>query len=135
MTVRVLHLAGSAVSDFLADLSRLYAQDCLLATADPARYEFSVAYVSPGGQWRFPAGLSRTAIHSAAPMPLADAVQHLAVRPPDVMVPQMFCLPGMTSYRALFDLLGVPYIGSPPGVMAAGASKPHAKAIVAAAGV
>jgi len=51
------------------------------------------------------------------------------------MVPQMFCLPGMTSYRALFDLLGVPYIGSPPGVMAAGASKPHAKAIVAAAGV
>ena len=62
MTTRVLHLAGSAVSDFLADLSRLYAQDCLEATADPARYEFHVAYVTPDGRWRFPSGLSREAI-------------------------------------------------------------------------
>ena len=135
MTLRVLHLAGSAVSDFLADLSRLYAQDCLEATADPARYEFHVAYVTPDRQWRFPAGLSREAIASAAPMPLADAIRHLAALDPDVMVPQMFCLPGMTSYRALFDVLGVPYVGSPPGVMALGADKAHAKAVVAAAGV
>jgi len=41
----------------------------------------------------------------------------------------------MTSYRALFDVLGVPYIGSPPGAMALGAHKAHAKAVVAAAGV
>ena len=30
----------------------------------------------------------------------------------------MFCLPGMTSYRALFDVLGIPYVGNPPEVMA-----------------
>jgi D-alanine-D-alanine ligase len=135
VTIRVLHLAGSAVSEFLADLSRLYAQDCLEATADAARYEFGVAYVTPDRQWRFPADLSREAIGAAAPMPLADAVRHLAALQPDVMVPQMFCLPGMTSYRALFDVLGVPYIGSPPGVMALGAYKAYAKAVVAAAGV
>lgn len=135
MTTRVLHLAGSAVSDFLADLSRLYAQDCLEATADPARYEFHVAYVSPDGRWRFPAGLSPAAIGAAAPMPLADAVARLTALAPDVMVPQMFCLPGMTSYRGLFDVLGIPYVGSPPGVMALGAYKAHAKAVVAAAGV
>ena len=35
MAIRVLHLVGSAVSDFLCDLSRLYAQDCLESTADP----------------------------------------------------------------------------------------------------
>ena len=34
------------------------------------------------------------------------------------MVPQMFCRPGMTSYRALFDVLGIPYLGNPPDVMA-----------------
>jgi D-alanine-D-alanine ligase len=135
VTVRVLHLAGSAVSDFLADLSRLYAQDCLEATADPARYEFHVAYVTPDGRWRFPSGLSRTAIAAAAPVPLADAVRHLTALAPDVMVPQMFCLPGMTSYRALFDVLGIPYVGSPANVMALGAYKAQAKAVVAAAGV
>ena len=30
----------------------------------------------------------------------------------------MFCLPGMTAYRALFDVLGIPYVGNPPDVMA-----------------
>jgi D-alanine-D-alanine ligase len=135
VALRVLHLAGSAVSEFLGDLSRLYAQDCLEATADAARYEFHIGYVTPDRQWRFPADLSREAIRSAAPMPLAGAVQHLTALNPDVMVPQMFCLPGMTSYRALFDVLGVPYVGNPPGVMALGANKAHAKAVVAAAGV
>jgi hypothetical protein len=50
-----------------------------------------------------------------------------------VMVPHMFCLPGMTSYRALFDVLGVPYAGSLPGTMALGARKAHARAVAAAA--
>jgi D-alanine-D-alanine ligase len=135
VTIRVLHLAGSAVSEFLADLSRLYAQDCLEATADPDRYEVHVAYVTPDRQWRLPAGLTPDAIRAAAPMPLADAIRQLAALELGVMVPHMFCLPGMTSYRALFDVLGVPYVGSPPGTMALGARKAHAKAVVAAAGV
>jgi D-alanine-D-alanine ligase len=135
VTVRVLHLAGSAVSDFLADLSRLYARDCLEATADPGRYEFHVAYVTPDGRWRFPAGLTAGAIRAAVPLPLPEAVSRLTALRPDVMVPHMFCLPGMTSYRALFDLLGIPYVGSPPAVMALGARKPYARAVVAAAGV
>ena len=51
------------------------------------------------------------------------------------MIPQMFCLPGMTAYRALFDVLGVPYVGNPPTVMATAADKAMTRAIVAAAGV
>ena len=51
------------------------------------------------------------------------------------MVPQMFCRPGMTSYRALFDVLGVPYVGNAAEVMAMGADKATARAVVAAAGV
>lgn len=135
MPLRVLHLVGSATSEFYADLSRLYAADCLRATADPDRYEFHIAYVSPDGRWRFPATLDRTALAAASPMSLAPAVEHLGRLAPDVVVPQMFCLPGMTSYRALVELLGLPYVGNPPAVMALAVHKARAKAVVAAAGV
>ncbi|HEY2240319.1 MAG TPA: hypothetical protein VGI21_16090 [Streptosporangiaceae bacterium] len=135
MTLRVLHLVGSPASDFLCDLSRLYAQDCLNATADPGRYEFHIAYVTPDQRWRFPVSLSRDAIADAPDCELADAVCGLTRLRPDVVVPQLFCRPGMTAYRALFDVLGLPYIGSGPDVMALGADKAKAKAVVAAAGV
>src|SRR4028118_1475521 len=51
------------------------------------------------------------------------------------MVPQMFCIPGMTQYQALFDLLNIPYVGNTPEVMSLTADKAKAKAVVAAAGV
>ena len=133
--LRVLHLVGSAVSDFYCDLSRLYAQDCLENTANSALYEFHIAYVSPDRQWRFPTSLDQSAIAAANPMSLADAVQVLTERKIDVMIPQMFCIPGMTQYRSLFDLLSIPYVGNPAELMALVADKARTKAVVAAAGV
>jgi D-alanine-D-alanine ligase len=133
--LRVLHLAGSAASDFFCDLSRLYAADCLEATADEVRYEFHIAYVTPDRRWRFPADLSRDAIRTATPLPLADALARITALHIDVMIPQMFCLPGMTTYRALFDAMGIPYVGNIPALMALTADKAQAKAVVAAAGV
>ena len=47
----------------------------------------------------------------------------------------MFCVAGMTRYRALLDLLGIPYVGNRPEVMALAADKARAKAVVAAGGV
>ncbi len=135
MVLRVLHLVGSAVSDFLVELSSLYAGDCLAATADPDRYEFHIAYVTPDLRWRFPASLRPDAIADAPALALADAIGQLTALDLDVVVPQMFCLPGMTTYRSLFDLLGVPYVGNPPDVMAMAADKATAKAVVAAGGV
>jgi D-alanine-D-alanine ligase len=133
--LRVLHLVGSAVSDFYCDLSRLYAQDCLENTANSALYEFHIAYVSPDRQWRFPTSLDQGAIAAANPMSLAGAVQVLTDLQIDVMIPQMFCIPGMTQYRSLFDLLSIPYVGNPAELMALVADKAKAKAVVAAAGV
>jgi D-alanine-D-alanine ligase len=133
--VSVLHLVGSAVDEFHADLSRLYAGACLTALADDGRHDVHLAYVSPDGSWRFPIDLSAGSLSSAVSMSLADAVAHVGVLGIDVMVPQMFCLPGMTSYRALFDVLGIPYVGNTPDVMATAADKSKARAIVAAAGV
>ena len=133
--LRILQLVGSAENEFYGDLSRLYAKDCLAATANPSHYEFQIAYITPDRQWRFPLSLSGEDIAAAKPMSLADAIKLITAKKIDVMLPQMFCLPGMTQYRALFDLLKIPYVGNPPDVMAIAAHKAKAKAIVAAAGV
>jgi D-alanine-D-alanine ligase len=133
--VRVLHLVGSAVSEFFCDLSRLYAADCLDATADDRLYEFHIAYVTPDRRWRFPVDLTADAIRAARPMSLAEALARITSLHVDVVLPQMFCIPGMTAYRALFDVLGIPYVGNTPAVMAVAADKAKAKAVVAAAGV
>jgi D-alanine-D-alanine ligase len=131
----VLHLVGSAVDPFYADLSLRYARDCLAATADPARYRHHLAYVSPGGRWCFPDDLSAAAIAAAPTRSLAAAVDHLDRLRPAVAVPQMFCVPGMTTYRSLLDAMGIPFVGNTAAVMAVAADKAKAKAIVAAAGV
>lgn len=133
--LRVLHLTGSAVSEEFVDLSLLYARDCLAATADPARYEPHLAHVTPDGRWRFPWSLEPEVVAAATPVGVGDAVRILAELAPDVMVPQMFCPPGMTSYRALFDVLGVPYVGNRPDATALSVDKSRARAVVAASGV
>jgi D-alanine-D-alanine ligase len=133
--LRVLHLVGSATSEFYADLSRLYAEDCWVATADANSFVFYIAYVTPDRQWRFPSSLHPEAIALAPPMALSEALPLLTALNLDLMLPQMFCLAGMTEYRALFDLLRIPYIGNPADLMALAAHKSKTKAIVAAAGV
>ncbi|MEH1830617.1 MAG: D-alanine--D-alanine ligase [Nostoc sp.] len=133
--LRILHLVGSAHNDFYCDLSRLYAQDCLAATADQSHYDFQIAYITPDRHWRFPPSLSREDIASTKPMTLSDAIQFLTAQNIDLVLPQMFCIPGMTQYRALFDLLQIPYIGNTPDLMAITAHKARTKAIVEAAGV
>jgi D-alanine-D-alanine ligase len=133
--LRVLHLAGSATDEFMAGLSLLYARDCLAATADPARYDVHLAYVSPDGSWRFPADLDDATLRRSEPLSLSEAVARLAALRIDVAVPQMFCLPGMTTYRSLLDAAGIRYVGNPAHVMAIGADKALARAVVSAAGV
>jgi D-alanine-D-alanine ligase len=134
--LRILQLVGSAYNDFYCDLSRLYAQDCLTAmTGERSPYEFEIAYVTPDLQWRFPDSLSLEDIAAAQPMAVFDAVELITKQNIDLVLPQMFCIPGMTHYRALFDLLKIPYVGNTPDVMAIAAHKARAKAIVAAAGV
>lgn len=133
--LRVLHLVGSAVSEFYCDLSRLYAGDCLENTANPAHYEFHIAYITPDLQWRFPTSLSLESIAAAKPLSISEAIPALLNLQIDVMVPQMFCVPGMTQYRALFELLKIPYVGNTSDLMALVADKAKTKAVVAAAGV
>jgi D-alanine-D-alanine ligase len=133
--LRILHLAGSAVSEFYSNLSRLYAQDCLDNTADVDSYEFYVAYISPDRKWHFPSSLSAAAIAAAQPISISTAISILIDLQIDLVLPQMFCVPGMTEYRSFFDLLQIPYLGNTAAVMALASDKAKTRAVVAAAGV
>ncbi|WP_238994636.1 D-alanine--D-alanine ligase family protein [Mycolicibacterium chubuense] len=126
-------MAGSPVDEFHAELSRLYARDSAAVLAEHHAVQF--AYVEPGGSWRFPARLDAASLAAARSVPAPAAIAHLMALRPDVVVPQMFCRPGMTAYRALLDVLGLPYVGNTAQVMANTADKAVARALVAAYGV
>lgn len=133
--LRILHLVGSPEDNFYCNLSRLYAQDCITVTANPSRYEFYIAYITPEQQWQFPSSLSYEDIAAAKSMSLSEAINFITAQNIDIVLPQMFCIPGMIQYRALFDLLNIPCVGNTVDVMALGTYKARAKAIVAAARV
>ena len=133
--LNILHLIGSATSDFYSDLSCLYASDCLENADDPSQYRFHIAYVSPDRTWRFPTSLNKATIDKSPALSLSEAIDVIVKLSIDVVIPQMFCIPGMTQYRALFDLLNIPYVGNTADVMALVADKAKTKAIVASAGV
>ena len=132
---RILHLVGSSTSPFYVELSELYARGCIEALKGDRRYAFVIAHVSPDGAWRFPASLQASSMAQAPTMSLAQAIAFIGQQAIDVALPQMFCLPGMTHYRALLEAMYLPYLGNRPFVMALAADKSKAKAVVAAAGV
>jgi D-alanine-D-alanine ligase len=132
---KILHLVGSAANEFYCNLSLLYAKECLEAISNPSLYQFYLAYITPDGQWRFPASLSEEDIKAAKPKSLSQAIEYITTLKIDLVLPQKFCLQGMTQYRSLFDLLKIPYLGNKAEVMAIAADKGKTKAIVAAAGV
>ncbi len=134
-TRTILHLVGSPVDDFHAELSRLYASACLTELTDLDGFDSRVAYVSPGGAWQFATNLSSAALSAAPRLTTSRAVAVLRNADIDVVLPQMFCLPGMTSYRSLLHALDLPFIGNPSSVMATAADKAKTRDIVAAAGV
>lgn len=134
--LRILHLTGSASDEFYCDLSRKYAECCLVDTSTfTSSYDFKIAFITLDGQWRFPCSLRPEDIAATKPMTMSNAIQFIIVQNIDVVLPHMYCISGMTHYRALLDVLKIPCIGNTPDVMAITAHKGKAKAIVASAGV
>jgi len=130
--MKILQLVGSPTSSFCEKLSCLYAKDSIDALS--SCYDFIIAYVNKEG-WRFPTSLAKEDIERAEVLSLADAVNKIKTIEPDLALPQMFCLSGMTTYRSFLSLMNVPYIGNRPDLMALTADKAKTKAIVATAGV
>jgi len=125
-SLRVLHLAGSRVSDFYYNLSVIYAREVVQPVGVSSYY----AVVYPDGLWQLGTSLDSL----SEKMPLQEAIARLPEV--DVVVPHMFCVPGMTSFRGLFeDILGLPVVGSPPNCTALATNKAQTRSVVSASGV
>jgi len=133
--LRVLHLVGSPASITYCDLSKLYAKGCIEALFDALRYKFTIALVTPDGQWRFPPSLEHEAIQATIAIGIADALACLAAARIDIAIPHLFCPAGMTHYRAMLEILDIPYVGNRPFQMALAADKAKTRTLVEAAGV
>merc|ERR1719159_618062 len=68
-------------------------------------------------------------------MPIAAALAYISRMDPDVMVPHMFCVEGMTRYRSLFDLLQIPFLGNHEYTVWPSTDKATTKQLLSAAGV
>jgi D-alanine-D-alanine ligase len=133
---RVLHLIGSRHNEFYYDLSLIYARDCDgFSELDRQRFEFLYAVVHLDGTWSFPASLAEQTVAAAKRMQLASAVARISELSPDVMVPHMFCVEGMTRFRSLFDLLDIPFIGNHDLTVWPSTDKATTKQILAGNGV
>jgi len=133
---KVLHLIGSRQDEFYFDLSLLYARACDSCEAlDRKRFHFRYALVHLDGSWSFPVALSEEAVAEAPHIPISDAIGKISEIAPDVMVPHMFCVEGMTRYRSLFDLLQIPFLGNHEYTVWPATDKATTKQLLDAAGV
>lgn len=124
--LRVLHLAGSRVSEFYYNLSLIYAEDVVQPIGVSSYY----AVIHPDGHWQVGNSLQEL----SSKISLQKAIAELPEI--DVVVPHMFCVPGMTSFRGFFeDMLGLPVVGSPSGSTALSCNKAQTRSVVSAAGV
>ncbi|MGT2427382.1 hypothetical protein [Amnibacterium kyonggiense] len=130
--MRLLHLVGSSVDEFHADLSRLYARGCLDALAELEEHESLIAHLDPDGRWSFPDSLEPVRRRAAATMDLSEAFERIAAARIDAVVPQLFDLPGMTLLRTAIEALGLPLVGNSGAVMGIAADKALTKALVRA---
>ena len=124
--LRVLHLAGSCVSDFYYNLSIVYAKEVVQPVGVSSYY----AVIHPNGYWQLGTSLDTLSEKMS--------LQEMIIQLPeiDVVVPHLFCFPGMTSYRAFFeDLLGLSIVGSPSHCTALATNKAQTRSVVAASGV
>ena len=137
-SLRVLHVAGSPVSQYYSMISVHYARQMLAGSSDEATkasFEFTFAVVLPGGAWCIVPDLDQGTIDDAPKLEHGAALSTLAASDFDVCVPHMFCWPGYTQYRSIFDLIGVPLVGNTAECMALITDKQQTKAVAAAAGV
>lgn len=130
----LLHLLGSPTSTYYEELSLMYARGCVSAN-DDGEYRFVYAVVHPGALMSFPMDLSPETLERTPKVPAGAGVGRLAALGADVCQSHMFCQIGVSTYRALLDLLSVPFIGGSVDAMTLTTHKARTRAVVAEAGV
>ena len=110
----VYHVCGSPTSKFFYDLSLIYARNTFV----PSGWEEHFIVVEPDGKWRIGNSL-RHLSRKSTPQKIIAGLHRKAI-----VVPHLFCLEGMTTYRKFFEeILCYQVVGSSGDVMAVAADK------------
>ena len=133
-TSTVLHLLGSPTSTYYEQLSLMYARGCASAN-DDGEHKFVYAMVHPGSLMSFPTDLSEETLAAARRYPAGEGVARLSALGSDVCQSHMFCQLGVSTYRALLDLLNIPFVGGSVDAMCLTTHKAHTRSVVMEAGV
>jgi D-alanine-D-alanine ligase len=131
----VLHVCGSMASEYYEGVSIYYGSECIDTVTKHGTYKNQACFVHLDGTWSFPADTSEETRSKTPRLTFPQAMKTIAELKPMAVVPHMFCLPGMTSFRALFDTMSIPIVGNTADVMALSTDKWKTKAVVAASGV
>mmetsp|Transcript_65309 Transcript_65309/g.108465 ORF Transcript_65309/g.108465 Transcript_65309/m.108465 type:complete len:372 (+) Transcript_65309:118-1233(+) len=136
-TRKAMHVFGSTKDEYYSAISVYYAKEAAEASWMPKTYINQFACVSPDLMWRFPQSPNKADVEAAKPHTLSEAMDYIRdVLQPDVMIPHMYCPPGMTTYRALFEqCLNVPVVGCDPDCMSLTTDKFQSQAVCQAYGV
>merc|ERR1712193_598892 len=108
----VLHLCGSMASEYYEGVSIIYGSECYKAVMHHGTYKHRLCFVHLDGTWSFPEDTSEEARTTAVRISFPQAMGKIAELKPHAVVPHMFCLPGLTNFRALFDTMGIPVVGN-----------------------
>jgi D-alanine-D-alanine ligase len=135
--VRVVHMLGGT-SKFYFDLSIMYGRTAAeFEGLDREHFSHEFIVVFPDGRWAFPQSLDSASLAAATRIPMGEALGKMeAMVPPiDVVVPHMFCMSGMTRYRALCEMLGIEVLGCSSETCSIANDKFLTKQVCAEAGV
>jgi len=135
--IRVFHLIGGT-SKFYFDLSVMYGRTAAeFEGLDRERFSHEFVVVFPDGHWAFPESMHSKALAKAERVSMGQALVAMEnMSPPiDVVMPHMFCMGGMTRYRALCEMLGIEILGCSSDTCSVANDKFLTKQTCAAAGV
>lgn len=135
--IRVMHMMGGT-SKFYFDLSVMYGRTAAeFKGLDLSNFTHEFVVVFPDGTWSFPEAMDSASIAKAKRVSMGQALATMeSLNPPiDVVMPHMFCMQGMTRYRALVEMLGIEVLGCGSDTCSVANDKFLTKQVCEAAGV
>jgi D-alanine-D-alanine ligase len=132
-----MHMMGGT-SKFYFDLSVMYGRTAAeFEGLDRQQFSHEFVVVFPDGQWAFPESMHSKSVENAKRMKMGQALARMeGMSPPiDVVMPHMFCMEGMTRYRALCEMMGIEVLGCSSDTCSVANDKFLTKQTCAAAGV
>ena len=135
MSPKVLHLLGSATDQFSFQVSMMYTKS--LTTAgyeDTMDHTNLYAVVHPDESWSFPCDITKEDVEAGKTYELTAALAKVREMNPDLMVQHILCAK-RPLYNAMFEILGIPFIGSGSEVSANIVDKGTTRAILLHAGL